>query len=292
MQERRETNLRETMSGYLMLQRRFFSHWIWEESRSFSKAEAFLDLLQLAAFAPTKRMISGSLIELDEGEIVASVRYLSARWTWGKDKVAGFMKALEKDAMIRRETRQGETVIILCNYKDYNRRPDKKPDSDPDRQPTVARQRPDKEEEGKEGKESSSKADLSDFDDDDDLDDLQSVMPKDIAKRMTTIQKAINSLHPSWKKRPHFSAKELYALNDNAKGWIAVGEDDWKLLTAYMDAAIPDSWRKDPRDFFQPDNRLALISIGPTSILGIADKWLRKCKSAGIRTGLETKKSA
>lgn len=139
--------------GYIMLQRRFFSHWLWEENRSFSKAEAFLDLLQLAAFAPTKRMISGSLIELDEGELVASVRYLSARWTWGKDKVASFMKMLEQDAMIRRETRQSETVIILCNYRDYNTRSDNKPDSDQDRRQTDARQKPDKVEEDKEEKE-------------------------------------------------------------------------------------------------------------------------------------------
>lgn len=140
-------------NGYIMLQRRFFSHWLWEENRSFSKAEAFLDLLQLAAFAPTKRVISGSLIELDEGEIVASVRYLSARWTWGKDKVAVFMKLLESDGIIRRATRQRETVITLCNYKDYNGRQDGGPDVKPDRCQTVTRQRPDKVEEGEKGEE-------------------------------------------------------------------------------------------------------------------------------------------
>jgi len=143
-------------TGYLMLQRRFFSHWLWEEKRSLSKAEAFLDLLQLAAFAPTKRMISGALIELDEGEVAASIRYLSARWMWGKDKVAGFMKILESDGIIRRQTRQGETVVTLCNYKDYNGASDSKPDSKQDTRQTVIRQRPDKIEEGKEGKELSS----------------------------------------------------------------------------------------------------------------------------------------
>lgn len=138
--------------GYIILQRRFFSHWMWEENRSFSKAEAFLDLLQLASFVTTKRIVSGVLIDLDEGEIVASVRYLGARWTWGKDKVAGFMRLLEQDGIIRRETRQGETVIFLCNYNKYRPSANGPPDSKPDSEPTVTRQWPDKYKEREEGK--------------------------------------------------------------------------------------------------------------------------------------------
>ena len=110
------------MEGYLKLQRKFYDHWLWDEKRTFSKAEAWLDLLQLAAFAPSKRMIRGQLIRLDEGECVASVRYLGERWQWGKDKVAKFMSLLESDAMIRRMSRQGETILILCKYKEYSRR--------------------------------------------------------------------------------------------------------------------------------------------------------------------------
>ncbi len=136
--------------GYLKLQRRFFTHWLWEEKHSFSKAEAFLDLLQLAAFVPTKRIVSGSLIELEQGELVASVRYLAARWTWGKDKVSTFLQLLEADDIIRRQTRHRETIIILCNYKDYNGAPDSNKDSNKDRGQTVTRQRPDNIEERKE----------------------------------------------------------------------------------------------------------------------------------------------
>jgi hypothetical protein len=140
--------------GYLMLGRGFFSHWLWLESRSFSKADAFLDLLQIAAFTPTSRMIQGKLIRLDEGELVASLRYLAARWTWSKDKVSAFLILLETEDMISRESRQGETVIILCNYKDYNGKRDSNQDSKKTQSKTAARQRqdndPDKEEELKE----------------------------------------------------------------------------------------------------------------------------------------------
>lgn len=139
--------------GYLKLQRSFFTHWLWDEKHSFSKAEAFLDLLQLAAFVPTKRMISGVLFDLQQGELVASVRYLSARWTWGKEKVCGFLKLLESDGMLIRETRQGITVLSLCNYSEYNPTQDNNPDSNRDSHKTPAGQLRDKVEEDKEDEE-------------------------------------------------------------------------------------------------------------------------------------------
>lgn len=133
------------MNGYLKLQRKFYSHWLWEEKRTFSKAEAWLDLLQLAAYAPTKRIIRGQLIRLDEGECIASVRYLAVRWGWGKDKAAKFMLLLESDDMIRRMSRQGETIIFLCNYRDYTTSLDTDADRKADSGQTVSRQSPDTE---------------------------------------------------------------------------------------------------------------------------------------------------
>lgn len=264
-----------------MLQRRFFSHWIWEENRSFSKAEAFLDLLQLAAFAPTKRVISGALIELDEGEIVASVRYLSARWTWGKDKVAGFMKLLESDGMIRRETRHGETVIILSNYKDYNRKeddpPDRAPDAKPDRGQTVTRQWPDKVEEEKkdqEGGEANAPARprISDFDDE---------MPTTTAKEFDRIQHEINRMSPRW--RTAFTRAELETLHANRRIFFDFTNDDWNLLAAYMHASIPEYLGK----FYQPNNRGRFMEH-ISDIISHADNWKSACRKHRIPTGLET----
>lgn len=127
--------------------------------------------------------------------------------------------------------------------------------------------------------------------DDDDGEWWSEKHPTDIANRMGDLQKMINDLHPSWKKRPHFSAKELHALHENAKAWSTVEPSDWALLKAYMFASIPDDWRKDPRDLFQPDNRLGLINMGPSSVLSGADKWLKLCKRNNVPTGLESEKA-
>lgn len=108
------------MNGHLQLQRRFFSHWLWAgDSRIFSKAEAFLDLLQLAAFTRTRKVVGASLIELEPGQVCGSERYLAGRWGWSTKKVRAFLALLEADHMVGREKKQGVTVITLCNYAKY-----------------------------------------------------------------------------------------------------------------------------------------------------------------------------
>lgn len=129
--------------GFLTLQRKFFDHWLWTEPRQFSRAEAWLDLLRSAAFADHSRIIRGSLVTVNRGEIVASLRYLGERWGWKKDKVNAFVRLLENATMIRRETRQQETVIILCNYDTYNIQTGVSSDSDPTQNQTENRQRTD-----------------------------------------------------------------------------------------------------------------------------------------------------
>jgi len=120
------------------------------------------------------------------------------------------------------------------------------------------------------------------------VDDWDENMPSHIANRMTELSKKINGLHPAWGKRPHFSAKELHCLHDNSSAWLFVTDDDWRLLKAYMQAVIPDEWRKDPRDFLQNDNRIGLIGMGPTSVLSNADKWASECRKRKMPTGIES----
>jgi len=130
-------------NGFVTLQRKFFDHWLWEEKREFSKAEAWIDLIRSAAFNSHTRMIRGVLITVGKGEIIASLRYLGDRWGWKKDKVSAFVRLLESQTMIRRETRQLETIIILCNYDSYNDPSEDESDSESDDFQTRTRQSPD-----------------------------------------------------------------------------------------------------------------------------------------------------
>lgn len=131
------------MSGFIAIQRRFFEHPFWEEKRSFSRAEAWIDLIRMAAFSPHQRLVRGEILTINRGEVVASLRFLGERWGWKKDKVAAFVRLLENQTMVTRETRQGETVITLCKYDDYNQHQTFDSDTDQTQNPTENRHRPD-----------------------------------------------------------------------------------------------------------------------------------------------------
>ena len=105
------------MQGYIILHRRFFTHWLWTEEREFSKREAFLDLLQLAAYAHSKRLIKGDVVELRPGQLCGSERYLAGRWKWSTTRVRAFLTLLEADKMVGIETKKrAGSVITLTNY--------------------------------------------------------------------------------------------------------------------------------------------------------------------------------
>ncbi len=110
------------MSGYIPLSRSFFDHPFWQDDRSLSLAEAWLDLIQSARFevAPDKVLIKMKVIEISRGELRASIRFLANRWKWSKNKVSRFISLLESEQMIRREVRQGETVVTILNYNKFN----------------------------------------------------------------------------------------------------------------------------------------------------------------------------
>lgn len=108
------------MNGFFQLQRRFFSHWLWTgESRVFSKAEAFLDLLQLAAFTRSRKVVGGSVIQLEPGQVCGSERYLAGRWGWSTKKVRAYLTLLEAERMVERQKKREGTILTLCNYGKY-----------------------------------------------------------------------------------------------------------------------------------------------------------------------------
>lgn len=108
------------MKGFLPLHRRYFKHSFWLEKRSFSRAEAWLDLIQLAAYTDHQKIVKASIVKVERGQILTSIRALAERWMWGKNKVAAFLELLESNEMIEKRSGQSETIITLCNYQTYN----------------------------------------------------------------------------------------------------------------------------------------------------------------------------
>lgn len=105
--------------GYLLIHRRFFNHWLWDERRRYSKAEAWLDLIQQASFADGQRFVSGSVVPLQRGQLFISTRFLAARWQWNIKSVHQFLKLLEGERMIVQKVNAKGNTLTLVNFDSY-----------------------------------------------------------------------------------------------------------------------------------------------------------------------------
>lgn len=112
----------ENDKGFIKLSRRFFSNIMWNEARTFSSCEAWLDLIQSARFdaTPRKECIGGREVVYNRGQYPASIRFLAKRWEWSEKKVRSFLEYLKKERMITTECTQGMNIITLCKYEEYN----------------------------------------------------------------------------------------------------------------------------------------------------------------------------
>lgn len=113
------------MDGYIKLSRKFFSNDMWNEARTFSSCEAWLDLIQSARFEATPRMesIGGREVSYTRGQYPASIRFLSKRWHWTERRVRTFLSFLKRENMIILSQDQGMNIITLVKYNDYNGNP-------------------------------------------------------------------------------------------------------------------------------------------------------------------------
>lgn len=115
---------KDKLSNYIPINRKLFTHPLWTEKRSYSKFEAWLDLVQAARFENTEATMlsAGKLVKWNRGELPVSLRFLAERWDWSKNKVDDFIRMLEQEKMIAKRTATGtsQTIISLCNYDSYN----------------------------------------------------------------------------------------------------------------------------------------------------------------------------
>jgi hypothetical protein len=107
--------------GHVKVSRKVFETdpW-WNEPRERTRFEAWLDVIQLAAFRAGRFATEYGPIELARGEFVASLRWLAARWHWTVKRVRNWLATAEKWARLRaqRETAAG-TVYLIVNYDRY-----------------------------------------------------------------------------------------------------------------------------------------------------------------------------
>lgn len=225
--------------------------------------------------------MSGKLFELSEGECIASVRFLAERWGWGKDKAAKFILELEIRQEIRRETRQGESVLILCKYMDWKletmKRQDSKPDRDKDTDQTGTRTKYNKIKKEEREKNALARPPITEI-----PECWSDTLPTGSARDFDKLFAKISTIHPLWVKRPHPTQIDREAMFANAKALFAITAEDWASLRDYYAVTeFPPEWQTPEAGgvLWRPDGRSRFIqAIG--DILTHHDRWIHfKSKS-------------
>ena len=141
-------------NGWVRVYRTAFSEQdrLWGENRERTRWEAWMDLIQQAAFKDHDVLYNGSLIAVERGQVPTSERRLATRWRWSRGKVRLFISQLEAcSRIVRKPAHQkahGFSVITICNYRDFQGDgPTEKPTEQPSKSPVKAQT-----EEGEEGK--------------------------------------------------------------------------------------------------------------------------------------------
>ena len=102
--------------GWIRLYRKLQECWVWEDKEPFDKRSAWIDLLLTANHADAKLLFNGELITVQRGQILTSVRKLSVKWKWSVNKVYRFLKLLESDEMLQKESDKDRTLLTIINY--------------------------------------------------------------------------------------------------------------------------------------------------------------------------------
>ena len=105
------------MNGYIVLHRKIQDHWLWKDKERF---QWWVDLLFMANFEDKEVMDDSHLFVLKRGQLIASVSFLSVRWGKSAPTIIKFLKLLQANGMILRETLYRQTPIVtICNYDTY-----------------------------------------------------------------------------------------------------------------------------------------------------------------------------
>lgn len=114
------------MTGWISLYRSIENHWIYEEDRTFSKFEAWIDILLMVNHKDKKITLGNELINVKRGQKVTSIRKLCDRWKWSNNKVKKYLDMLQHDGMILIKSDTKKTVITVVNYDKYQNQEIKK----------------------------------------------------------------------------------------------------------------------------------------------------------------------
>lgn len=108
--------------GWFKIHRALVHHELWL-SETFTRGQAWVDLIMLANHKEGFIRRRGIRITVKRGQVGYSYDELARRWRWSKGKVIRFVQELKKDERISFETELKNvavtTLITITNYEQY-----------------------------------------------------------------------------------------------------------------------------------------------------------------------------
>jgi hypothetical protein len=131
--------------GFIAVDRGIFDHPVFAPE-AFTEREAWLWMIAEAAWKPCKARVGRSLVKVERGQFVHSLRFMATRWRWPEARVRRFLGRLSGrrtgDALVVVLATHEATQVTICNYdkyQDVRRTGDAPSDAPPDAKPTQRR---------------------------------------------------------------------------------------------------------------------------------------------------------
>jgi len=105
-------------AGTFNVARAIWDHPVFAPS-PFSEREAFLWLVSEASWKPRTVRAGKVIVDLERGQLCASLRFMAEAWGWSKSRVERYLKRLENHAMICAKSGTGQMVLTIQNYNEY-----------------------------------------------------------------------------------------------------------------------------------------------------------------------------
>ncbi len=103
-------------AGYFAVPRGWRDMPALRATRSLTRPEAWLWMLEEAAWKSRPVNIQGYTVTLQRGSFCHSLRHLAKEWGWTKTRIENFLARLAQDGNVVLETRTGQTVVTISNY--------------------------------------------------------------------------------------------------------------------------------------------------------------------------------
>lgn len=105
--------------GWVSLHRKIRDNKLFKEKRTFSKFEAWIDLLLEVNHQDAEVLLGNEVIKVKRGQTITSIRQLCERWNWSNTKVKRFCELLEVEQMLIVKSDTKKTLLTIVNYDFY-----------------------------------------------------------------------------------------------------------------------------------------------------------------------------